>query len=52
MGHLAELLGYPQLQVIIVNAYDDRVQIYYRHQVRITRRADLVHFIRGSKEGG
>jgi hypothetical protein len=42
LEHLVELLGYPQLQVIIVNANDDRVQIYYQKQVRITRVADLV----------
>ncbi len=47
---LIELLDYPQLRLITLSADNNRVQMYYKEQVCITRVADLVHFIRGSKK--
>jgi hypothetical protein len=50
LGRLIELLDNPQLCIVTVSANDDRVKVYYKQQLRITRAADLVHFIRGSKK--
>jgi chemotaxis response regulator CheB len=50
LERLIELLAYPQLRVITVSADDDRVQMCYKQQLRITRVADLVHLIRASKK--
>jgi DNA-binding NarL/FixJ family response regulator len=47
---LVRLLGHhPQVLVIVVNGIDDRVQIYYKNQVRVTRLAKLMRLLRGSK---
>jgi hypothetical protein len=46
-----ELLdSYPQIQVIVVSAIDDRVQVYYKLQVRVIHLADLFHLLRGRKK--
>jgi hypothetical protein len=49
---LTKILNYPYLRIVVVNANNDYVQVYYKQEVAISQAADLINLIRGSKQDG
>lgn|GEM_PF-1584850 len=44
---LTEILNYPYLRIVVVNANNDYVQLYHKQEAVITQAADLINLIRG-----